>query len=39
VERRVRGGVAHPRGGLDGLILRVFLRRIEGDRNTRGHEG
>jgi hypothetical protein len=38
VERRVRGGVAHPRGSLGGLTLRVFLHRIGSDRNTRGHE-
>jgi hypothetical protein len=38
MERRVRDGVAHPRGGLGGLSLRVFPRCIGSARNTRGHE-
>jgi hypothetical protein len=38
VERRVRGGVSHPKGGLGGLTHRGFLHRIGSDGNTRGHE-
>jgi hypothetical protein len=38
MERRVHGGVVHLMGGLVGLNLRVFLRRIRSDGNTRGHE-
>jgi hypothetical protein len=38
MERRVRDGVAHPRESLGGLTLRVFLRRIGSEENTRGRE-
>jgi hypothetical protein len=38
MERRVRDGVEHPRGGLGGLILRVCPRHIGSAKNTRVHE-
>ena len=38
MERRVCDGVAHPKGGLGGLTLRVFPRHIGSVRNTRGLE-